>query len=82
VPSCENATANTPKPICMFISGTVSPIFVYVTEGARENWFFHIWDITEFCGHVINEDMYMCAVDSAAGLAVKYVAKLAASVMS
>jgi hypothetical protein len=38
--------------------------------------------MVEFRGHVIKEDMYMCAVDRAAGLAVKYVAKLAASAMS
>jgi hypothetical protein len=36
----------------------------------------------EFRDHVANEDMYICAVDSAAGLALKYVAKLAASAMS
>jgi hypothetical protein len=38
--------------------------------------------MVEFCGHVIKEDTYMCGVDRAAGLAVKYVAKLAASAMS
>jgi hypothetical protein len=38
--------------------------------------------MVEFRDHVANEDMYICAVDKAAGLAVKYVAKLAASIMS
>jgi hypothetical protein len=51
-------------------------------EGARENCFFHILDITEFRDHVVNEDIYICAVDRAAGLAAKYVAKLEASEIS
>jgi hypothetical protein len=38
--------------------------------------------MVEFRDHVGNEDMYKCGVDRAAGLAVKYVAKLAASAMS
>jgi hypothetical protein len=71
VPSCKNAAAFTMQPICMFISGTALSIFVYVTEGAQENWFFHIRDITESCDHVIKEDIYICGVDRAAGLAVK-----------
>jgi hypothetical protein len=66
----------------MVINGTVSLPLICVKEGTRENWFFHIWDIVEFRDHVAKEDMYMCAVDRAAGLAVKYVAKLAASTMS
>jgi hypothetical protein len=59
VPSLENATPNTLDLVCMFISGTVVLLHVYVTEGARENCFFHIRDITEFRDHVINEDMYI-----------------------
>jgi len=38
--------------------------------------------MVEFLDHVANEDIYICGVDRAAGLAVKYVAKLAASVTS
>jgi hypothetical protein len=38
--------------------------------------------MVEFRDHVANEDMYICTVDRAALLAVKYVAKLAASVIS
>ena len=61
----------------MFTSDTVMvlPILVYMMDGAREKCFFHVWDITESCDHVINEDIYKCGVDLAAGLAVKYVAK-------
>jgi hypothetical protein len=33
---------NTSRPIGMVISATLSPLFVIVKEGTRENWFFHI----------------------------------------
>ena len=51
-------------------------------SGAREKWFFQVWDITESRDHVVNEDIYKCGVDWAAGLAVKYVAKWEVSVMT
>ena len=66
----------------MVTSGILGLRLVCLTKGIRGNWLFHIWDHTESGGHVASDEMYKCAVDSDAGLAVKDVAKLEASARS
>ena len=50
--------------------------------GIRENCLCHPSTVAKLLGHVANDEMYKWGVDKAAGLAVKYVAKLVASARS
>ena len=48
----------------------------------KENFLIHVSDMVVCFDHVANMEIYRCGVDKAAGLAVKYLAKLAASAIS
>ena len=73
-----------PAELIMVISSTAGalPPLVCMMEGTPGNRSFHVLDILEVPAQVANEEMYKCGVDCAAGPAVKYVAKLADSIMS
>ena len=52
-----------------------------LNEGIRGNCLCQPSTAAELFGHVANDEMHKWGVDKAAGLAVKYVAKLATSAM-
>ena len=82
-PSLENAAQCTSLSVSIVINGTIPPSFPWIclNEGIKGNCLCQPSTIAELFGHVANDEMYKWGVDSAAALAVKYVAKLATLLM-